>query len=98
MPTDFLDHVISVAQVALVVLVISDDNVLSDIALGDRFDERLHASVVINQIGIVGFTIHNASSGVVIEINTVLTPVVLIPDVVMAVRVVEKISVGFSVR
>ena len=79
-------------------LIVADNDVLTGIFVGDRREERFHTLVIVDQVGIVGFTIHNASSGVVIEINAVLTPIELVPDIVVAVRVVEKIPVRLGVR
>lgn len=91
----FLNNVIFVAKMALVMLVITNLHFLTAILFRDLFNKRLHTLIVINKISVVCLAIDHSASGVVIKINIVFEFVILLPNLVVTARIVQKITVGF---
>lgn len=62
----------------------------------DLFNKRLHTLIVINKISVICLAIDHSASGVVIKINVVFEFVILLPNLVVTVRIVQKITARFS--
>ena len=82
---------------ALVVLIVAELDLAPHILPSYSSDERFHTLVIINQIRFVRFAVDHSAAGVVIEIDIVLWGVILSPDFIVAVRIIQENPIGLCI-
>jgi len=81
---------------ALIMLIVIKLHPTACIFRCDCANKRFNALIVVNQISVVRFAVNDTSSGIIIKIYVILGYIILSPYFVMAVRIVQKLSIGFS--